>query len=83
MNKGMIFGQSTHIGCAIINKKAVIVSDNENYANWVDKVLIITHADNKGVGYDDSCSPEMLCDFKCEDGSEFPFSLYEYEFKLI
>lgn len=67
----------------LIGKRALIVSDNENYEAYRDKVLIITHASNSGIGYDDACYPEMLCDFECEDGTEFPFALYEYEFQLI
>lgn len=83
MNTKRIFGQGTHEGCKLLGKKAKITSDNENYTRFFDKVLIITHASNEGRGYDESCYPEMLCDFKCEDGSEFPFALYEYEFELI
>lgn len=67
----------------LIGKKAKIVSDNDNYDAFREKTLIITHADNKGTGYDSSLYPEMLCDFICEDGSAFPFALYEYEFQLI
>jgi hypothetical protein len=67
----------------LIGKKAVIISDNDNYDAFRDKTLIVTHASNSGVGYDDSCYPEMLCDFKCEDGTEFPFALYEYEFEIL
>lgn len=67
----------------LIGKKAKIISDNDNYDNFRNEVLIITHSSNSGRGYDDSCYPEMLCDFKCANGKEFPFALYEYEFKLI
>lgn len=67
----------------IIGKRAYITSDNENYQPYIHKTLIVTYADNKGQGYDESCYPELLCDFRCEDGSEFPFALYEYEFDLI
>lgn len=68
-----------------VGKKAKIKTDNdnENYDRFRDKILICTHASNEGRGYDSSCFPEMLCDFKCEDGTEFPFALYEYEFDLI
>ena len=79
----LIFGQGTHIGHKLIGRHAIIVSDNENYDSWRDKTLIITHAANDGLGYDESIYPEMLCSFKCENGNEFPFSLYEYEFELI
>ncbi len=69
----------------LVGKKAMIKADNdnENYDPFRGKVLIVTHADNKGNGYDSSCYPQKLCDFKCEDGTEFPFALYEYEFDLI
>lgn len=69
----------------LIGKKAKIKesNDNENYDSFRGKTLIVTHASNHGIGYDDTCYPEMLCDFKCEDGTEFPFALYEYEFDII
>jgi hypothetical protein len=67
----------------LIGRKAKIISDNDNYDRFRNEILIVTHADNKGRGYDDSCYPEMLCDFKTESGKEFPFALYEYEFQLI
>lgn len=67
----------------LIGKKVKIVSDNDNYDKFRNKVLICTHASNKGRGYDESMYPEMLCDFKCEDSTEFPFALYEYEFEVI
>ena len=68
----------------LINKKVRIISDNENYSEWLNRVLTITHADNKGVGYDDSCYPEKLCDLEdAETGEECPFALYEYEFEII
>jgi len=67
----------------LIGKKVKITSDNDNYDNFKDKTLIITDADNKGRGYDSSMCPEMLCSFRCTDGTDFPFSLYEYEFEII
>lgn len=54
-------------------------NDNENYDRFRDKVLIITHAETGGRGYDESMYPEKLMDFETEDGEEFPYSLYEYE----
>lgn len=61
-----------------------IKSDNENYNQYLDRDLIITHSSNKGVGYDDSCYPELLCDLEdAETGFEVPFALYEYEFEII
>jgi hypothetical protein len=67
----------------LLGEKVKIISDNDNYDNFKDKVLIVTHADNTGRGYDDACYPEMLCYFICEDGKCFPFALYEYEFEII
>lgn len=67
----------------LIGKKVKIVSDNENYDSFRNEVLTITHASNKGVGYDDSCYPEKLCDFKDSKGNRIPFALYEYEFQVL
>jgi hypothetical protein len=78
-----VYGQSTHKGKQLIGKRAVIISDNDNYDKWRGKTLVITHAANEGNGYDDSVFPEMLCDFECVGGNAFPFALYEYEFKLL
>jgi hypothetical protein len=60
--------------------KVKIVSDNENYEDWTDRVLIVTKCSNSGRGYDSGMYPEMLCDLMDVDtGEECPFSLYEYE----
>jgi hypothetical protein len=67
----------------LIGKKVKVISNNDNYDSFRDKVLIITHADNKGNGYDSGLYPEMLCSFKTTSGKQIPFSLYEYEFELI
>lgn len=71
----------------LLNKTAVIVSDNDNYDKFRDMELIITHvAYNKQdhPGYDSSMEGQALCDFKVKLTSEsVPFSLYEYEFSLI
>lgn len=77
------YGKLTHKGKPLIEREAKIISDNEIYDQWRDKTIIITHADNTGPGYDKSLFPEMLCDFKCTDGTPFPFALYEYEYELI
>lgn len=58
-------------------------NDNENYDSFRDKVLIITHAEVGGLGYDSGMYPEKLMCFKTEDGEDVPFSLYEYEVELI
>lgn len=78
-----VFGTTIYKGTQLIGRKARIISDNDNYGRWLNTTLIITHADNSGNGYDGSLFPEMLCDFKCENGDEFPCALYEYEFELI
>lgn len=67
----------------LIGKRFKIISDDENYTPYIDKVLICTYASNSGNGYNSSLYPEMLFDFECEDGTEFPFALYEYEFTKI
>jgi hypothetical protein len=67
----------------LVGQQVRIISDNENYEDFRNEVLICTHASNKGLGYDSGLYPEMLCDFKCQSGREFPFALYEYEFEII
>jgi hypothetical protein len=67
----------------LIGKKVKITSDNDNYDDYRGKTLIVTDADNEGRGYDSALYPEMLCSFRCTDGTDFPFSLYEYEFETI
>jgi len=65
-------------------KKVRIVSENENYVNYLDLDLEITFASNSGRWYDKGMYPEMLCDLKVVDtGEQVPFSLYEYEFEII
>ncbi len=67
----------------LVGKRARIVSDNPCYEKYMDKVLIITHGGVGGRGYDTGLYPQELCCFETEEGSEVPFSLYEYEFELI
>lgn len=70
--------------CKVGQKVKVSASnDNENYNSFKDKILIITHAEVGGRGYDDGMYPEKLMCFKTEDGESVPFSLYEYEVELI
>ena len=57
--------------------------DNENYNDFRDKVLIITHADDKGVGYDETFSPQGLYSFETEDNEEIDFSLYDCELERV
>lgn len=54
-------------------------NDNDYYNSFRDKVLIITHADNKGTGYDQGMHPQGLYCFETEEGEEVGFSLYDYE----
>lgn len=68
-------------------KTVRIISDNENYVNYLDKDLIITSVARSikdHPGYDYTMNGEALCDLKVKDRKEdIPFSLYEYEFKVI
>jgi hypothetical protein len=71
----------------LINRLAIITSDNDNYAKYRGATLRITHvAYNKSQhpGYDSCMAGEALCDFVVDaTNREVPFSLYEYEFKCI
>lgn len=69
----------------IIGKLAVIdpENDNELYDPYRGKTLRITHASREGMGYDKTLYPELLCSFECNDGTNFPFSLYEFEFNIL
>lgn len=67
-------------------RKALIVSDNENYDKFRDKVLRITHVaydESTHPGYDKAMEGQALCDFVVDEtNEEVGFSLYEYEFEL-
>lgn len=71
----------------LINKIVRITSDNENYADYLDKDLIIVDAVNstrENQFYDYSMNGMYLCDLEVlETGLEVPFSLYEYEFEVV
>ena len=61
-------------------------NDNENYNDFRDKILIITHiAHNteEHPGYDDILEGMALYDFETEDGEEIDSSLYEYEIEGV
>lgn len=58
-------------------------NDNENYDSFRDKVLIITHAEIGGRGYDQALYPQQLISFETIDGKEIPFSLYDYEIEPV
>jgi len=64
--------------------KVRIISDNENYIDYVGIDLRVTHSSNKGIYYDSCMYPQMLCDLEVIDtGESVPFSLYEYEFEEV
>jgi hypothetical protein len=71
----------------LINKVVRIVSDNENYSEYVGKDLIITDVVNsvrENQFYDSSMNGMYLCDLEVlESGLSVPFSLYEYEFEEV
>ena len=58
-------------------------NDNENYNSFRDKILIITHCEVGGLGYDTCLYPQKLMSFKTENGGRVPFSLYEYEIEVV
>ena len=65
------------------NKIVRIVSDNENYIDWIDRDLRVIYASNKGKYYDGGMYPEMLCELKDDKTGEIcPFALYEYEISI-
>lgn len=68
----------------LIGKRVVITSDNDNYDDYRDLVLKITHAEVGGRGYDMGVHPDALCSFVvAKTGEEVPYSLYEYEFEIV
>lgn len=69
-----------------IGDKCRVISDNENYISFRDKVLIVTHVarnQSEHPGYDDSVKPDKLYDFKTIDGEEVHCSLYDYKVRKI
>ena len=66
-----------------VGSKVKIVSDNESYAAYIDKTLVVTHSEVGGLGYDDCMYPQKLMEFKTLEGKDFPFALYEYEVEKI
>lgn len=71
----------------LIGKVVRIISDNENYLEYLDKDLIIIDAINstrENQFYDYSMNGMYLCDLEVlESGLSVPYSLYEYEFEII
>ena len=61
-------------------------NDNENYDDFRDKVLIVTHiatSEDETPAYDSTMDGMQLMDFDLEEGGEFPFALYEYEVEYV
>ena len=68
----------------MINKIVRIISDNDNYIDYIGIDLVVTHSSNKGLVYDDNMFPMMLLDLDVVDsGKSVPFSLYEYEVEEV
>jgi hypothetical protein len=57
-------------------------NDNENYVDFKNDILVVTHASRGGRGYDESMYPQKLMSFEMEGGEDFPFSLYEWEIEF-
>ena len=68
----------------LVNKIVRIISDNDNYIDYIGIDLVVTHSSNKGLVYDDNMFPMMLLDLDVVDsGKSVPFSLYEYEVEEV
>ncbi len=68
----------------MIGKQVRIISDNENYAEWMNRDLTVVYASNSGCGYDSCMYPELLLDLIDSDtGEECPFALYEWEVMTV
>jgi|APSaa5957512535_1039671.scaffolds.fasta_scaffold00325_76 hypothetical protein len=66
-----------------IGDRVKVDSDHkDNYEDFADKVLIVTHvavSHKDHPGYDDGVAGQALYDFKTLDGKEIHSSLYDYE----
>ena len=71
----------------MVNKIVRIISDNDNYIDYIGKDLIIVDAVNsvrENQFYDYSMNGMYLCDLEVvSTGEVVPFSLYEYEFEEV
>ena len=71
----------------MINKIVRIISDNDNYIDYIGKDLIIVDAVNsvrENQFYDYSMNGMYLCDLEVvSTGEVVPFSLYEYEVEEV
>lgn len=69
-----------------VGDKVMIISDNDNYVEYVGKELEIVEASysiEDHQGYDESMEGMGLYDLVDEDGEDVPFSLYEYELCVV
>ena len=63
----------------MVNKTVRIISDNENYIDYMNKDLIITDAEK-----DQFYNGMYLCDLEVvSTGETVSFSLYEYEVEEV
>jgi hypothetical protein len=70
----------------LIGKKVKVISENDSYDPFRNKILIVTHqaqSIKEHPGYDPGVFPDLLCDFVTVDGTKIPYSLYEYEFEVL
>lgn len=65
----------------MLGAKVVIVSDNENYTDWLDKTLTIVYVGSYDHPGFDPSGGSRIYEFEDEDGNDVPFALYSYEFK--
>jgi hypothetical protein len=70
-----------------IGNKCKIISDNDGYTKFLNKVLVVTFVSknkNDHPGYDEALSPQKLYDLKVHKTNEIvPFSLYDYELQTL
>lgn len=79
------YAKGGKVGKFKVGQSVIIVSDNDNYDEYKDKELVITHkatSKEDHPGFDSSMEGEGLYDLKVKKtGEEVPFSLYDYEIK--
>ena len=62
----------------LVGRKVRIISDNENYIDYLNVDLVVKNASSDGPFYD-----ETIYDLETTCGEIIPFSLYDYEFEII
>jgi hypothetical protein len=70
----------------LLGKKIKIISDNESYDQYRNSIWIITHvarSTNDHQGYDEGINSPGKNKMGLVDCKGLPFSLYEYEFKIV